>query len=128
MKDFFKKIDELLNIDDKAFQNRVIFEFLFTNKFFIGYQQTVFSGTYLFILTDYWEQIRADDEQMAFQMMRLFRQLFLNEHLIAVKVKNTHPLEVRFMFALDYPKLNKEEKNLFEPVPAKLLFMGQHKN
>ena len=60
--------------------------------------------------------------QMAFNMTRLFRQLFINDHFVALKLIGSDPPEVHFMFAVDYPQLATEEKQTYQLIPAKLLW------
>lgn len=117
-----------MDIEPKELQSTTIFELLLDQGYIRCVEQTADSNKYVFTLTDYIDELKKRDEHLAFQMVKLFRQLFLNDHLVAVKLKDSNPTQVRFLFGFDYPELRPEEKQYFELVPAKLLWKEIHLN
>ena len=117
-----KPFEDILALTDKNIQNTVIFELLFKEKYFRCIAETKISGKYVFALTDYLQQLRQRSPDVAFNMTRLFRQLFINDHFVALKLIGSDPQEVHFMFAFDYPQLANEEKQNYQLIPAKLLW------
>ena len=120
--------EDILTLKDKTTQNLTIFELLLTEEYFKLIGKTRYSDKYVFALTDYLDDLKERSEDLAYKMLKLFRQLFLNDYIVALKLKGSYPLKVHFMFAFDYEELTPEESANYEPVPAKLLWQEMHVN
>ncbi len=114
--------EAILALEDKTAQNLTIFELLLKEGYIRLFAKTRYSDKYVFVLTDYLDNLVERSEELAFKMVNLFRQLFINDYIVAIKLKGSYPLEVHFMFTFDYKELTLEEAVNYELVPSKLLW------
>lgn len=120
--------EDVLTWDNKDMQNLAIFELLFKEKYFDYFAKTRLSGKYVFVITDYFQELKNQSPDLAYKMTRLFRQLFINDHMVALKLNGSNPVELHLMFAFDYAELAPQEKTTYELVPAKLLWKDMNLN